>query len=123
MVMAKPMMRYLSPLALTSITTIIGALLLLPVSALELSARPASLWRGEVVLAFLYLGIFPSFLAFILWNRSIRTFGPGRASLAYNTLPFFAVVLAGIFLGEELWAYQIIGGIVIVGGVIIGTRD
>ncbi|MGH7767942.1 MAG: DMT family transporter [Candidatus Binatia bacterium] len=123
MVMAKPMMRRLSPLALTSITTIIGTLFLLPAAAIELRAQPADLWRSEVILAFLYLGIFPSFLSFLLWNRSIQTFGPGRASLAYNTLPLFAVILAGIFLDEALRVYQIVGGIVIIVGVLIGTRD
>jgi drug/metabolite transporter (DMT)-like permease len=123
MVMAKPMMRYLSPLALTSITTIIGALFLLPVSALELHAHPTDLWQNKIILAFLYLGIFPSFLSFLMWNRSIRTFGPGRASLAYNMLPLFAVILAEIFLDETLRGYQIVGGIAIIAGVLIGTRD
>jgi drug/metabolite transporter (DMT)-like permease len=122
MVMAKPTMRHLSPLALTSMTTIIGALFLLPAATMELRAHPADLWRSEVILAFLYLGIFPSFLSFLMWNRSIRTFGPGRASLAYNTLPLFAVILAGIFLDEALQVYQIAGGIVIIVGVLIGTR-
>jgi drug/metabolite transporter (DMT)-like permease len=122
-VMAKPMMRHLSPLALTSITTIIGALFLLPASALELHAHPADLWRNEIILAFLYLGIFPSFLSFLMWNRSIRTFGPGRASLAYNMLPLFAVILAEIFLDETLRGYQIVGGAAIIAGVLIGTRD
>jgi len=122
-VMAKPMMRHLSPLALTSITTIMGALFLLPASALELYAHPTDLWRSEIILAFLYLGIFPSFLSFLMWNRSIRTFGPGRASLAYNMLPLFAVILAEIFLDETLRGYQIVGGIAIIAGVLIGTRD
>jgi drug/metabolite transporter (DMT)-like permease len=122
-VMAKPMMRHLSPLVLTSITTILGALFLLPASALELHAYPTDLWRSEIILAFLYLGIFPSFLSFLMWNRSIRTFGPGRASLAYNLLPLFAVILAEIFLGETLRGYQIVGGFVIIAGVLIGTRE
>ena len=123
MVMAKPMMRHMSPPALTAVTTILGALFLLPAAALELSAAPADFARPEVIAAILYLGIFPSFLSFTLWNRSIRTFGPSRASLAYNTLPLFAVILAGIFLGESLKLYQIVGGAIIIAGVVIGTRD
>lgn len=123
MVMAKPMMRRLSPYALTAITTAIGALLLLPAAALELRAHPTHLWRRDVILAFLYLGIFPSFLSFLMWNRSILTFGPGRASLAYNTLPFFAVILSGIFLEETLIGYQLVGGLIIIAGVILGTRE
>ena len=122
-VMAKRMMQHLSPLALASLTTCIGALLLLPVASLELRTHPVELCRSEVLLAFVYLGIFPSFLAFLLWNRSIRTFGPGRASLVYNTLPLFAVILSQVFLNETLWTYQIVGGTVIVVGVVIGTRD
>jgi len=123
MVVAKPMMRRLSPYALTAITTTIGALLLLPAAALELHLQPANIWRRDAILAFLYLGIFPSFLSFLIWNRSIRTFGPSRASLAYNTLPLFAVILAGVFLGETLKLYQLAGGAIIIAGVIIGTRD
>lgn len=122
-VMAKRMMQQLSPLAVTAITTGIGATFLLPAAFLELLWNPADLSRQEVVLAFLYLGIFPSFIAFLIWNRSILIFGPGRASLVYNTLPLFAVILSVLFLGETLMPYQIVGGVVIIAGVIIGTRD
>jgi len=123
MVMAKPMMQLLSPLALTSITTMIGAVLLLPAAFVELQLRPADIWRTDVLLAFLYLGIFPSFISFLLWNRSIQTFGPSRASLAYNLLPLFAAALAVIFLGETIYPYQLLGGVAIIAGVIIGTRE
>lgn len=120
-VMAKRLMQRLSPLALTAITTVIGALFLLPAAFAELSLSPADLSRREVLLAFLYLGTFPSFLSFVIWNRSVLTFGPGRATLVYNTLPLFAVILSVAFLGESLMPYQIAGGLVIIVGVIIGT--
>lgn len=122
-VMAKRMMQKLSPLTLTAITTWIGTLFLLPAAAIELSRNPADLFRQEVLLAFLYLGVFPSFVAFLIWNRSILLFGPSRATLVYNTLPLFAVFLSVIFLGETLMPYQIVGGMVVIAGVIVGTRD
>jgi len=122
-VMAKRMMRELSPFVLTAVTTGIGALFLLPISFLELLWSPADLTRSEVILAFLYLGIFPSFVAFLIWNRSILIFGPSRATLVYNTLPFFAVILSVIFLGEVLMTYQVIGGVIAIVGVILGTTD
>ncbi|MEK7340946.1 MAG: DMT family transporter [Candidatus Binatota bacterium] len=122
-VMAKRMMQQLSPLALTTITTAIGALFLFPAAFLELSWSPTDLSRQEVLLSFLYLGIFPSFVSFLIWNRSILIFGPGRATLVYNTLPLFAVILSVIFLGEVLMPYQIAGGVVIIAGVIIGTKE
>ncbi|OGQ73226.1 MAG: hypothetical protein A2W73_07805 [Deltaproteobacteria bacterium RIFCSPLOWO2_12_55_13] len=121
-VMAKPLMQYFSPLALTAMTTGIGAVFLLPAAFFELSSTPAQ-FGGYELLAILYLGIFPSFLSFLLWNRSVLTFGPGRATLVYNTIPFFAIILSAIFLGERLMLYQGVGGAVIIVGVVIGTSD
>lgn len=120
-VMAKRVMQELSPLVLTTLTTTVGALFLLPAAFLELSWSPVDLLSQEVLLSFLYLGIFPSFLSLLIWNRSVLVFGPGRATLVYNTLPLFAVILSVLFLGENLMPYQIVGGIVIIAGVIIGT--
>lgn len=122
-VMAQRMMQHLSPLALTTITTAVGALFLLPAASLELSRSPADLWREEVLLSFLYLGVFPSFLSFVIWNRSILTFGPSRATLVYNTLPLFTAILSVTFLGETLLPYQVAGGVAVIAGVIIGTTD
>lgn len=122
-VMAKRLMQQLSPLALTSLTTLVGALFLLPAAFFELSTSPADLSRQEVLFAFLYLGIFPSFLSFLMWNRSVLVFGPGRATLVYNTLPLFVIILSVLLLGETLMPYQIAGGLVIIAGVIIGTTE
>lgn len=122
-VMAKRLMRELSAFDLTAVTTGIGALCLLPASLLELALAPADLTRPEILLAFVYLGIFPSFVSFLLWNRSVLTFGPGRATLVYNTLPLFAVILSVIFLNEALHPYQIIGGMIVIAGVVLGTLD
>lgn len=122
-VMGKRLMRQIPPFVITALTTILGALFLVPAALVELSFNPTDLWRLEVVLAFLYLGIFPSFLSFLIWNRSVLLFGPGRATLVYNTLPLFAVVQSVIFLGESFMPYQMIGGAVIIAGVVIGTID
>lgn len=122
-VMAKRLMKEIPPFHLTAITTGIGALFLLPASLLELAVKPADLTRPEVILAFLYLGIFPSFVSFLAWNRSVLIFGPSRATLVYNTLPLFAIVLSVIFLGEVLHPHQIVGGTIVVVGVILGTTD
>jgi drug/metabolite transporter (DMT)-like permease len=59
----------------------------------------------------------------LLWNRSILIFGPGRAALVYNTLPLYAVLLSVVLLGEDFMAYQFVGGLGIIAGVIIGTTD
>lgn len=122
-VMAKRIMRDLSPFLLTAVTTGLGTLLLVPTSLIEIRWQPAHLIQLEVILGMVYLGVFPSLAAFLIWNRSVLIFGPGRAALVYNTMPFFAVILSVIFLGEALFAYQIVGGLVAIGGVLLGTIE
>jgi len=46
-----------------------------------------------------------------------------NATLVYNTIPFFVIILSAIFLGERLMLYQGVGGAVIIAGVVIGTSD
>ena len=88
-----------------------------------LRIAPADRVRVETMLAFVYLGVLPSFAAFLLWNRSILIFGPGRAALVYNTLPLHAIILSMVLLGERLMLYQVVGGLGIVAGVILGTTE
>src|ERR1051325_7693481 len=56
MVVAKPLMRQMSPLTLTAVTTAIGAALLLPVAALELSVTRTANIPLDALAAILYLG-------------------------------------------------------------------
>jgi drug/metabolite transporter (DMT)-like permease len=122
-VMAKRVMQRIGSIALTAVTTGIGAILLLPVALLEFSFQPADLTRAQVILALVYLGIFPSFAAYLIWNQMFSIFGPGRATLVYNTMPLFAVFLSVVFLREKPMIYQLVGGLAIVAGVVIGTIE
>ena len=49
--------------------------------------------------------------------------GFSRATLVYNVIPLFTVILSVLFLGESLMLYQILGGIAIIAGVTIGTTE
>jgi drug/metabolite transporter (DMT)-like permease len=122
-VMAKRMMRDISPLLLTGLTTLIGVVFLIPASLVELRHYPADLFDSEVLLAFAYLGIFPSLVSFVIWNRSIFIFGPTRTTLVYNSLPLFAVILSVTILHEAIHSYQIIGGAILIAGVLLGTLE
>jgi drug/metabolite transporter (DMT)-like permease len=122
-VMAKKLMQTVSPFVLTAVTTGIGVVFLIPAALIELSFEAADLGRPDVLWSFVYLGIFPSLVAFLLWNRSILVFGPTKAALVYNTIPLFAVVLSVLILGETPRFFQLAGGMAIVLGVVIGTME
>jgi drug/metabolite transporter (DMT)-like permease len=96
------------------------ALPLLYISALaEWQASPPKLTL-PVVLAVIYIGIFPSVIAYLAWNEGVRRVGPNQAMAFYNTLPVYGALLGVLLLGERLsWGLLVGGGMVIAGGLIV----
>lgn len=95
------------------------------------SLFPFALWEwmsssptvsGNQVISLIYLGIFPSVIALILWNKAVEELGPSRSSIFLNFLPVFTMVGAALFLGEQIQLAQIIGAMFVIGGVFLTTR-
>jgi drug/metabolite transporter (DMT)-like permease len=71
----------------------------------------------------LYLGIFASLTAFVLWNKAILIIGPSKAAMIYYVLPLFSGLLAFIFLGEEIGRIHFFSFFLILSGIIIANRE
>ncbi len=97
----------------------LGVLLLSPAVYNEVQQMPPKI-TGEVMGIFIYLGIFASVAAFICWNWSVSKIGAIKATVFYNLIPFYAVILSPLVLGENLYFLHLMGGILIIGGVIMG---
>lgn len=78
--------------------------------------------RPEVVLAILYVGIFPSLLAYFFFNRSVDLIGISRASIYMNLPPIFGVGLAILLLDERLAPFHLAGAALVATGVFLATR-
>jgi drug/metabolite transporter (DMT)-like permease len=76
-------------------------------------------WSWHLLLAVVYIGVFPSGIAFLSWNEGVRRVGPNRAMIFYNMLPVYGSVLGVILLGESLRTYHFIGGGLIVSASLI----
>ena len=105
----------------------ISGLVLLPMTALLLLTSIAPLGDqdyGKVHaidwLALAYAIVGPLLLTNILWFTAIRRVGPSRATLFGNLQPFLAVLFAVVLLSESLGALQVVGGVLIGIGILIG---
>ena len=76
-----------------------------------------------VLLALLYIGIFPTVIGFLSWNAGVRRLGASGAMVFYNTLPLYGALLGIVFLAEPLGLYHIVGGLLIAGGGIWAARS
>jgi drug/metabolite transporter (DMT)-like permease len=79
----------------------------------------ATRWSWHLLLAVVYIGIFPSGAAFLSWNEGVRRVGPNRAMVFYNMLPVYGSILGVVLLGEPFGAGHFIGGgLILVGSLI-----
>ncbi len=71
----------------------------------------------------LYVGIFPTGIGTLLWNRGISILGPSQAAIFMNGVPLVAAVASIWVLGEPILWFHIIGFLFIATGVILGSQN
>jgi drug/metabolite transporter (DMT)-like permease len=72
-------------------------------------------------LAIAYVAVFPSFIAYLFFNRGIELIGAARAGQSWHLMPVFGSVLAVAFLGETFHAYHAIGMAMIAAGILLAS--
>lgn len=114
----RPALHWLSFL---SLTVGWGALMLLPVTALELASGARPDFTGGNALALLYVMIFPSVVAYMCFNRGVELIGPNRAGPFFHLVPLFGVILSVTLLGEDFTWVHGLGAALIAAGVLIAS--
>ncbi|RTE04236.1 DMT family transporter [Paenibacillus whitsoniae] len=119
-VIAKIAMKYMTPIASALWSGIFGFLLLLPFTGKYITFIEVSpaFWG-----AILYIGIGATALAMVLWNIGVHRVGGTRAGIFLNLNPIFTAILAYLFLGESMNGAQWIGTVVVIGGMLIFSRN
>ncbi|MDN3524725.1 DMT family transporter [Halomonas sabkhae] len=96
---------------------VIANLALAPVALLEGAWQVLPQLAGDQALGLLYLGIFPSVVALLLYNHALATLGPTGAAVYLNLLPVFTMFGAFWWLGDPILATELLGAVVVVVGV------
>jgi len=112
----------LKPLVFLGTTVGFGVLFHLPLIAWEIPRAGLPAVTGASVATVLYLAVFPSVLAYILWNRAVAALGPARTGMFMHLLPIFSAGAAILLLGESFFAYHALGIVLIVAGITLVTR-
>jgi drug/metabolite transporter (DMT)-like permease len=99
-----------------------GLVFLLPFFLWEQTRTPGLFLNQETLPSILYVGIFASLCAFLLWNRAILLLGPSRAGMIYYTLPLFSGLLAYLFLGESIGLVHAVSAVMILSGIILANQ-
>ncbi|MFL5681447.1 MAG: DMT family transporter [Chloroflexota bacterium] len=117
-----PILRRNSPLRTTTWAIVFGTLVMLVPGIVEASSVDTARIAPDVVLAVLYSAFLSAGVSNVVVFHAIWLLGPTRVTAFQFLVPAIAVVLAAIFLGEQIRLAQVVGGAVIVLGVVI-TRS
>jgi drug/metabolite transporter, DME family len=114
-----------TPLALTSVATVAGAIALLPFGLLAARGDAPLVTSDPVAVATLvYLGVFTMALAYGLLYAGLRTTSGSAAVVASLLEPVTAAVVAALVLDERLGAAGIVGTLLILAAVAgLGRRE
>ena len=88
-------------------------------AAAEQDFGAVSAWVWTLLL-FATLG--PLVLTNVLWFRALGGIGPARATLIANLQPFAAALIALVLLSERMTSLQVVGGLLIGGGILLARR-
>ncbi|MBV8399204.1 MAG: DMT family transporter [Acetobacteraceae bacterium] len=110
------------PLSFLAATFAIGIGAMLPLSILEWALGARIVWSIGSIAALFYVAIFPSLIAYLLFNRGVQLIGAGAAGQVLNLTPVFGACLAIALLGEPFETYHLIGMALILSGIALFAR-
>lgn len=119
-VMLRPLFARYSASRISALMIVAGGVMLLPFGLPQIVTQDWGSLRPLHLGAFAYSAIFPLVVTNVLYFRSLRRIGASRATLYMYLQPFLGVLFAALLIGEQVTVVEVLGGIVIVGGVSLG---
>jgi len=114
-------LKHIDSFSITFFATLFGALVSIPFLLIGEFNQPSN-FTLKSVLSILYLGLFPTALAFQLRYHITKTSGPVFLSYVAYLIPIFALIWGNVLLSEKIHFSSIIGIILILFGVYVGRR-
>lgn len=100
-----------------------GVVTAFPFMAFDDGSAPLSvLLVPEVMFNMLFLGVFASMIAYLLWGRTVKHLGAVKAGNYLYFSPVVTLILSAVLLHEHVSIVGYIGCAMILGGVILGEK-
>ena len=101
--------------------TLFGTIFMLPMALFERGQ-----WAAPTIMTFammLFLGVFCSVIAFLLYNIGLRKLPASSVTSMLNLVPIFGVFFSWILLNESVPLRKFIGGAIVIFGVMLSIRQ
>jgi len=115
-------LKHIDSFSITFFATFFGAVISIPFLFFSEINNP-SYFNIKSILPILYLGIFPTALAFQLRYHITKISGPVFLSYVAYLIPIFALIWGFMLLSEKIYFSSIVGITLILVGVYIGRKN
>jgi len=119
--LGKIVMREVSPLLTTTVTTLIGSILLGVTSFTENGWKTVPQMSVQGWNEMLFMVICSSVIAFLVWNQGIQQVGASKASIYMNVVPISTAVIAVFIYGSVITVTQMVGMVIVMIGIYVVT--
>jgi drug/metabolite transporter (DMT)-like permease len=118
-VLAQPLLRRHSPLVITGLAMATGTVVylayaLVPMLGTNWAAISVTSWVLMASSSLLALAF-----AYMVWYTAVQRIGSSRTAIYSNLTPIVAMIVASVWLGEQITRPQILGAALILGGIAV----
>lgn len=110
------------PVLITAFSTFIGTAFLLPAVVIEGWGHDLPVISLKGWLAIVYLGVFSSAIAYLLYNKALKTLSAAQAGNFLNLDPVIGAGIAVIFLKDTFTTWQIAGAVLVLVGLWLSSK-
>ena len=107
----------------TAIFLLGGLPITIPLGIWEISSSGIGQITPAILGGILFLGIISTAIAMFLWNYAFAHLPAAIASLTFFAQPVVGTLLGWFFLGEQITALFMLGGVLIAIGILISTTE
>ena len=119
-IIQKPVLRKFPAAQATWFGILVGALCCLPFTGQLVSEIRAA--PPEATLGLLYLGVFPTAIAFTTWAYALSLIDAGKLAATTYLVPGTTILISWLLLGEIPTALALVGGLICLAGVGLTRR-
>lgn len=118
-VLSRGLLLILTPFQLAAISSVLTTPIHLILTHRQLPEAVSQAAQPHYLAAMIFSGVFSTGVAYALWNAGVRRVGASYASVYQNVVTLVAVVGGWIFLAEEMFLAQILGGALTIVGLVL----
>jgi drug/metabolite transporter (DMT)-like permease len=113
--------RTIDPVALLFAICALGGLFHAPFLIAELASGQIIVFTERAAASLVFVALFPSMVAILCFNYSVKQLGAGVATIYMYAVPVFTAGIGVLVLREILGLYHVIGALLVIGGVVLAT--